>query len=301
MRDLDLNLLSVFEAIYSSGNISRAAKNLDLSQPAVSNALSRLRKQMDDQLFVRSGNGVIPTLRAEEIIGPVRNALSMLRQSIGSAAVFDPKTSKRHFPLVVADPLEQIIMSKLLKSTGNDTQITFELHPPQLMSVEESLVTGKTELAVFLMHGKDAELDSKPLCPVDLVVVARQDHPRIGLPLTMPELTKEGFVTISLAPGKLANSEKVTFWQRLHLREVCQVYKVSSIVQLVASTELVGIVPRLYAQQVASLHGLQILDLPIDLSNQHFHLISHKRARADEGLKWLSDQIMSCFVENQQN
>ena len=121
IRDFDLNLLLVFEAKYSSGNISRAADNLDLSQPAVSNALSRLRKQLDDPLFVRSGNGVVPTIRADEIIDPVRNALSTLQQSIGTTAEFDPQTSKRHFRLLVADPLEQIVMSRLLQSIGNNS------------------------------------------------------------------------------------------------------------------------------------------------------------------------------------
>lgn len=298
MRDFDLNLLLVFEAIYSCGNISRAADNLDLSQPAVSNALSRLRKQMDDQLFVRSGNGVVPTLRAEEIIGPVRNALSTLRQSIGSPSVFDPKVSKRHFNLLIAEPLEQHIMSRLLGQIGSDSQISFELSPPQSMPLEEALMTGKTELAVFLMPGKQPELESKPLCPVDLVLVARQDHPRIGAPLTVPELKQEGFVSISLAPGKLANSEKVTFWQRLNLREVCQVYKISSITQFAASTDLLGIVPRLYAEQVAPSLGLQVLELPMELSNQQFYLIWHKRASEDDGLRWLSEQITSCFAEH---
>lgn len=298
MRDLDLNLLLVFEAIYASGNISRAAENLDLSQPAVSNALSRLRKQMDDQLFVRKGNGVVPTSRAAEIIEPVRSALSTIRHGIAPGPVFDPKTSKRHFRLIIADPLEQMVMPKILRNLESQSEVTFELLPPQSIPVEEALVSGKADLAAFLMHGRNAELNSKSLCPVDLVVVARNDHPRMHKPVTMPELAKEGFVTIALTPGKLANSEKVTFWQRLHLREVCQVYKVSSIGQLVAETDLIGIVPRFYAKQISSAFGLQVFDLPIDLSNQQFHLIWHKRTEADDGLIWLRDQIMSCFASN---
>lgn len=299
MRDLDLNLLLVFEAIYSSRNISRAAVDLDLSQPALSNALARLRKQLDDQLFVRSGNGVVPTTRADEIIGPVRDALTTLRQSIGSAADFDPKTSKRHFRLLVADPLELTTIPKLIQSIGSDSQITFELQPPQSMPVEESLVSGKTDLAVFLLHGKNAELNSKPLCPVDQVVIASRDHPRLRTSVTMPELIKESFVSLSLEPGKLANSEKLTFWQRLNVREVCYVHKVSSIVQLVAKTELIGIVPRIYANQAKNTHGLQIFEIPTKLSDQAFHMIWHKRADFDPGLRWLQDTVMSCFTADQ--
>lgn len=295
MRDLDLNLLLVFEAIYSSGNISRAAENLDMSQPALSNALARLRKQMDDKLFVRSGNGVVPTSRAEEIIEPVRDALATLRRSFGPDSAFDPEVSRRSFRLLVADPLEQIIMPRILRSIGSQTQITFELQPPQSMQVEESLLSGKTDLAAFLMPGRNPELNSKPLCPVDLVVLTRTGHPRIAQSVTLPELAAEGFVTIALTPGKLANSEKVTFWQRLHVREVCQVYKISSVAQLVSQTDLIGIVPRIYAFQIASVYGLQIVDLPIALSNQQFHLIWHNRSDADDGHQWLRETMAAAI------
>ncbi len=297
IRDLDLNLLVVFEAIYTSGSISRAAQNLDLSQPALSNAVARLRKQMNDQLFVRSGNGVVPTTRADEIIVSVRNALSMIRQSINPEGAFDPKSSKRHFRLIVADPLEQIIMPRILQDIGSDSQVTFELQPPQSTPVEESLLSGKTDLAAFLMHEKSSELRSTALCPVDLLIVARKDHPRIRKPVTMPQLRQEGFITISLSPGKLANSEKVTFWQRLHLKEICQVYKISSVCQLAAQTDLIGLVPRIYAEQAASAYGLQVIDLPVVLSNQQFHLTWRHSTGFDDGLIWLRERIVSCFTQ----
>ena len=213
--------------------------------------------------------------------------------------MFYPETSKRHFRLIIADPLEQHIVPKLLRKVGNNSQISFELQPPQLLTVEDSLISGKTDLAVFLMHGKNSELTSKTLCPVDLVVLFRRNHPRMQETVTLPQLSAEGFVTISLSPGKLANSEKVTFWQRLHLKEVCQVYKVSSIGQLVSQSDLLGIVPRIYAEQIASSHQLQIANLPFDLSNQQFHLIWHNRTESDDGLIWLRKQISSCFSQDE--
>jgi LysR family transcriptional regulator, transcriptional activator for leuABCD operon len=291
MRDLDLNLLLVFEAVYSTGNISRAAELLDLSQPAVSNSMARLRKQLDDQLFVRSGNGVVPTSRAEAMIEPVRSALATIRQSIEPAAAFDPETSQRQFRMIIADPLEQIIMPQLLQRVGNLAGITFELQPPQSMHVEKSLLSGKTDLAAFLMPGRNAELNVQVLCPLDPVILARDDHPRINNPVTMPELVKEGFVALTLAPGKLSNSEKITIWRRLHMREICQVYKISSIPPFVAQTEMLGIVPRIYANHIAQIYGLQIVDLPIVVSDQQFHLIWHKRNEADDGHRWLREFV----------
>ncbi|HEX7791439.1 MAG TPA: LysR family transcriptional regulator, partial [Afipia sp.] len=82
LRNIDLNLLIVFEAVFSTGNISHAARQLALSQPAVSNALTRLREHFDDPLFVRSGRGVKPTNRSLQMITPVREALQLIRRQL---------------------------------------------------------------------------------------------------------------------------------------------------------------------------------------------------------------------------
>lgn len=298
IRDLDLNLLFVFEAIYSTNNISKAAKRLDLSQPAMSNALGRLRKQIDDPLFVRDGNGVVPTLRAETMIEPVRNALAAIRQSIRPAEGFDPITSKRHFRLIVADPLEPIIMPKLLIGLTQDTQICYELLPPQSTDIEDALLHSKIDLAVFLMPDRIAELSSQALHPVDLVVLARVGHPRINGTITPQHMMQENNVALTLTPGRLANSSKVTFWQKIQQKTVCQVPKVSSITQIVATTDLIGMVPNIYAEKVAERYNLQVIRPQTPVSNQQFHMIWHKRNEVDEGIVWLRNQIESCFSQD---
>ncbi|RMF18553.1 MAG: LysR family transcriptional regulator, partial [Gammaproteobacteria bacterium] len=94
---LDLNLFPVFDTIYRERNLSRAAEVLHLTQPAVSRALSRLREALDDDLFVRQGREMVPTPRARQLIGPVRQALSMLQTGIGESRVFDPARLNRTF------------------------------------------------------------------------------------------------------------------------------------------------------------------------------------------------------------
>lgn len=299
IRDLDLNLLVVFESIHTTGNISRSAEMLELSQPAISNALARLRKQLDDQLFVRRGNGVVATTRAEQIIGPVRDALSIIRREIDVVGPFDPDKTSRHFRLLVADPLERTVMKGLLQEVGTNSRITFELVPPQILQVEDALLSGKCDIALFLMHGKNSELTSISLCAVDLVLIADRTHPRVHEPLNLKELSSEQFVSMALARGKLANSEKVTFWQRLHLRETCQVYRVSSIGPLIMGTERLGIVPRIYAKEACGQFDLQTLDLPIQLSNQQFHMIWPKRSEDDHALTWLREKIQMIFRTGQ--
>lgn len=291
MRDLDLNLLVVFEAIYSAGSISRAADTLNLTQPALSNALARLRKQLDNQLFVRSGNGVVPTALADEIIEPIREALYAIDQSIRPKELFDPAVTKRHFRLIVADPLEQIVVGSLLRTIGHQSQITFELQPPQTTNIEAALLEGKADLAVFLMPIRVAELNNTPLCSVDPVVIARRDHPRVSAGSPREEVMREGVVSLALSPGKLENSEKVNILKRLNVRQVCQVSKVSSIAQLVSESDLVGLLPAIYARKVAARYGLEIISHPVPEIEQKFQLIWHRRFESDPGHIWLRDTI----------
>lgn len=300
MREIDLNLLVVFEAIYSAGNISRAADKLNLTQPALSNALARLRKQLDNPLFVRSGNGVAPTSLAEEMIGPIRDALFAIEQSIAPKNVFDPAVTKRHFKLIIADPLEQIVVGSLLRTIADGSRITIELQPPQTTNIETALLEGKADLAVFLMPIRVAELNNTPLCSVDPVVIARCDHPRISAQSPRQEVMREGFVSLALSPGKLENSEKVNILKRLNVRQVVQVSKVSSIAQLVAESDLVGLIPLIYARKLAPQYMLQILTIPVPEIEQKFQLIWHRRFDSDAAHMWLRDNIKMAVSQAQE-
>src|SRR6195952_4618132 len=114
LKNLDLNLLVVFEAIYSAGNISHAATQLAMSQPAVSNALARLRELLNDQLFVRATRGVEPTTKAKAMIGPVREALGLIGTQLGRSGEDDLASYRRTFRISPMDVLEPLIIPPLL-------------------------------------------------------------------------------------------------------------------------------------------------------------------------------------------
>lgn len=291
MREFDLNLLLTFEAIYTAGNISRAADRLDLSQPALSNALGRLRKQLDDPLFVRSGNGVVPTLRAEEMIGPVRQALDTIRNGLLPANKFDPNTSERHFSMIVADPLESVVMGGIVSSLRPDTRLSFELLPPQTVQVEDALLKFSLDLSVFLLPSRLSELNSVPLCPVDIVLIAREGHPRIHGTFDPEIFKKEKWVGLALKPGKLKNAEKLTVWQRVESQPIVLVNKANSIAHIVAKTDMIGFVSSVYANEFSKMLGLQVIRTPTPVSNQKFHMAWHKRYDDDAGHKWLRDRV----------
>ena len=115
LRSVDLNLLTVFDAVYTEGNMSRAAEKINMSQPALSLAISRFRHLAGDELFERAGRGVRPTPRANELAAPIRRALDMIIGALEQAADFDATTSDRTFNLLLGDAGELILMPPLMR------------------------------------------------------------------------------------------------------------------------------------------------------------------------------------------
>src|SRR5215475_4928159 len=116
LQTIDLNLLLAFEALMEERGVTRAAKRVGLSQPAMSNALARLRRTFDDPLFVRTTDGMSPTPAAQTLIGPVRTALAQLREIFEEKPAFAPSASERLFHLLANDYVELTLAPALAKA-----------------------------------------------------------------------------------------------------------------------------------------------------------------------------------------
>ncbi|RYY81048.1 MAG: LysR family transcriptional regulator, partial [Comamonadaceae bacterium] len=114
LKDLDLNLLRLFDAVYRCASVSRAAEQLDLTQPAASQGLTRLRTLLHDPLFVRASGGVAPTPKARRLAAPVRSALVLLEQALNESAAFDPLRSGRTFRIHMSDIGEARFLPELM-------------------------------------------------------------------------------------------------------------------------------------------------------------------------------------------
>ncbi|MGD8327355.1 MAG: LysR family transcriptional regulator [Sphingomonadales bacterium] len=293
LRDIDLNLLVVFDAIYSAGNVSEAARNMGVSQPTISNALGRLRSMVDDRLFMRSGRGVSPTPKAMRLIGPTRQALQLIYAGLCDDDYFNPARSKREFRIIVAEPLEPFILPALINDLPSDSQVSFDYALPMSQNIEQGLLTDRFELAVFLKPPKMTELCVEPLCPVDLVAIARLSHPRLGKrrKLTNDDLKNEKHIGLNLRPGRLANMEKINILEAPIRRHAARVSSVGAIARIVGQTDLIGMVPRVYANAVQHQYGLKLLELSKTMNDQQFFMIWGNRHNNDAGHQWLRDRI----------
>lgn len=115
LSKVDLNLFIVFDAIYTEANLTRAGQIVGITQPAVSNALARLRETFNDPLFVRTAQGMVPTPMAQNIIGPVRNALSLLRVSVQESRIFNPQQAAKTYRISMTDLTEAVILPLLFQ------------------------------------------------------------------------------------------------------------------------------------------------------------------------------------------
>ena len=176
INTLDLNLLRLFDAIWRTRNVSRAAEQLGLSQPAASQGLARLRQQLGDALFVRGGGGVAPTPRAEALALAVQSALSTLEQAL-TATAFDPRRSTRSFRLHLSDIGEARFLPRLLAMLQAEAPTTrVETRPLPLDEIAPALHSGRLDVAIGYLSAMDDTL-SLPLFRDRYVILLRRGHP----------------------------------------------------------------------------------------------------------------------------
>jgi DNA-binding transcriptional LysR family regulator len=293
IRNIDFNLLIVFDVVYATANISHAAKQLALTQPAVSNAIARLREHFGDPLFVREGRGMKPTVRAQQMIAPIRDALRIIRQQIEGDAEIDLPTYKRTFRLVTVDTLEPLLMPPLLRDiTERAPHICIESRPPSHTHVVNQLNEGTLDLACYTFISSMPGIVVVPIFPCDYIVVARRGHPKIGKTLDKETFMSLGQIALVHELRGHANIDRDISTRGGTRRIVYMVHKVWSVPAMVGSTDLVSVLPRRFAEQVAPAFDLVIHETPVPIADQDYHMMWHERHNDDAGHKWLRDTIM---------
>jgi DNA-binding transcriptional LysR family regulator len=196
LRNLDLNLLTVFEAVYDAGSASGGAQRLSPSQSATSHCLARLRQACGDELFVRARRGLTPTPVAKEMYPPIKQALTALRVSLAEASGFDRRTSRRHFRVSMPHPLGPFFALELQAAAlavapevvlRFDT-VTLPLH------LEDDLRDGVVDIAIDWLAAESEQFINRKLFDDRLVLLARRDHPIVSAGSTLANLRGAQFV-----------------------------------------------------------------------------------------------------------
>ena len=293
LRRLDLNLLTVFEAIYELGSVTAAADRLALSQSAASHALSRLRQACNDELFVRAPQGLSPTPVAQTMYPPIRQALEALRASLAEASGFDPAQSQRHFRISIPHPMGPfyaLALRAAALATAPGVALTFDTVSLPV-DLEDNLRDGVVDLAIdWLPVELDPFVNSK-LFDDRLVLIARRGHPSAREGMTIEDLREAEFVT----PHRRREVEHLPQALRelygLHLQVAVRVSELLEIPTVVASTDLLGLMPASLGSLMEQRMGLRVLAIPLELPAVPIYMTWHQTRRNDSGHRWLREIV----------
>lgn len=299
LRKLDLNLLVTFEAIYTAGNISHAAKRLNVSQPTISNALARLRDTVGDPLFIRSGRGVAPTPRATGMIGPVRDALQMIQSGFGDDERFDPSTTRRNFRIVVLDMLEPILMPPLVRAVQDYRSVTLEMLPVMDFPIAEGLNDGSLDLALTTFDPQHGDIECEQVGAAKIVIVARKGHPRIKGEMTPALVSEIGHVALIPKIRALSRVDEVLRYAKIDRHIVYMVTRFWSFPHILANSDLIAMMPGDFAAHAALFYPLDIFPVPFEFPEQHIYMIWKKRHGLDPGHTWLREKIVEAYRESE--
>jgi DNA-binding transcriptional LysR family regulator len=285
---VDLNLYRVFDAIYTEGSLTRAGEVLHLTQPAVSNALARLRRAYDDPLFVRTASGMVPTPAAESIVAGIRSALQLLDESLNARLAFDPGGARRRFRLSAGDQTAAMLVPRLLSSiAAYQSAIELEVLPLRRESVVHELASGQLDFAFDALPLSDPQLLSMKVVEEEMVCAVRAGHPAIGRHFELGDYLalahvhassrRQGPGLIDLALRRLGRQRRVVLRLPYHL----------GLPHVVAATELAASIPK----SLALAHGLHVLPLPFDTPPVEIHAFWHKSANLDGGSLWVRELL----------
>jgi DNA-binding transcriptional LysR family regulator len=288
LSKIDLNLFVVFEAVYRTRNLTRAAELLFITQPAVSNALARMRKAFDDQLFVSTSAGMIPTPVSENIIGRVREALQLLDSSTHVGGLFDPASSERTFRLSMTDLTEALLLPALEEVLQRLAPgIRIESYFTTRKDVPEALASGAVNLAIDAPLLDDPYLEQEPLGRDRYACMLRHDHPYTKKKLTLDDYLSFGHIHVSSrrqGPG-LVDAELNRLGVRRSIQTRVQHYLVAPLIAM--RTDLVLTAPLVLLQR----YDARILELPFDLPDLESHCYWHRSVTGDPAHRWLREQI----------
>ncbi|MEF1284074.1 transcriptional regulator LeuO [Vibrio sp. M250220] len=290
LRGVDLNLLTVFDAVMQEQNITRAAHNLGMSQPAVSNAVARLKVMFNDELFMRQGRGIQPTQRARQLFGPVRQALQLIRNELPSS-VFSPETSTRLFKLAICSPCDMRFAPKIM-STIHELAPNVQLHLDAEFDrqLAERMRYQEIDFVIDYARFDEQGFSSTEIFQDELVVVASKAHPRIQGSVSPAQLFGERHAKLSKVHGQRSFSEQA--YRDLDVQAYYEGTSLSNVLYVVGQSELVTIAPRWMVENAANKEQLQVIELPYENGQISGFLSWHESSEKDKGHIWLRDQLM---------
>ena len=290
----DLNLLRAFEAIWLTRSVSKAAERLQLTQPAVSSALRRLRDAYSDPLFTRAGSQMAPTAFCSQQAHFLLDALALIERSLSDVQSFDPGTDAREFVLGMRDIGEATLLPPVLaKCIEMAPRVRFQTVLSPLETTNQKLADGRVDLAIGFLPALEAGIHRRELFSQHYVCAMRAGHPLLGKRLRLADLARAEHVVIDAVGTGHALVERQLREEGLDRPVRLRTPHYLVVAPILVATDLVCLMPEMLARTLQSSHGIDYKAIPLKAMRFPIAMYWHERFHRDAGNRWLRSLFAS--------
>lgn len=298
VHDVDLNLLRVFDAVLYERGVTPAATRLGLTQPAVSNALARLRAVFGDALFVRTAAGMDPTPFARELAEPVRQALALLESALAHGPGFDPASSTRAFRFYMSDLGQVEFLPPIVERVQSAAPgVRLEAAAADLEHIGDALGGGALDLAVGFLPGLGAPIKRRVLFRDPYVCLMRAGHPALAGRLTRRKFLDASHVLVTYRGGGHRVIEEALERAGIARRIALRVPHFTVVPMVLERTDLILTLPARVARVYERRGSFRALPAPVPIPPAEVAVHWHERFESDPGNRWFREQIVELFSE----
>ena len=291
---LDLNLLLALQVLLEERNVTRAARRLNISQPAMSAALARLRDYFQDDILTAQGKQMVPTAQAQALAEPVRRMLGELDHLLTSTAVFDPLSSRRTFRLVASDYITASLLGPLMPRLAHIApHVRLELMLP-CEEAAQLMMEGQADLVITPEDFLDPDQPAELLCEERQVVVGWKDNPALRTALSAADFERLGHVAVHVGSNRVpsfADRQLERMGSQRRVEMTCGCFTV--VPWLLAGTQRLAVLHESLAAQMATQFPLATAPLPFAFPVMREMIQYHKTRESDAGLRWLRQLLRS--------
>jgi DNA-binding transcriptional LysR family regulator len=292
LRGVDLNLLTLLEALFETRSVTQAGDRLDLSQPAASRALGRLRRMLGDPLFVRGADGLVPTRHAETLRAPLAQSLASARLVIAPPR-FDPATATGAVRLIIPDVDAATLVPRLLAAFAQSAPGLDIVLPPRGRDTFAMLADDAADLGVGVFDAAPAGFRRQRLYSDTMVCVVRRGHPVLKRGLTLERFRELRHVLITITGEGGGVVDAALAARGLSRRIALRIPSFLAAPLVVARSDLIVTLPRRTAAEFAALAPLVLVEPPLKLAGFDVSQLWHERHHADPRHAWLRRVLVS--------
>ncbi len=297
MRPQELNMLIVFDAIMTEGSITRAAERLSMTQPAVSNSVSRMRIKWNDDLFIRSGRTIQPTLFAKNLWHQIQEPIQELSLAITPDS-FNPKTSTRTFRIGAADLVVDLLWGKLRRILDDEApNINIYAHPYTITNGAKMLEDAEVDIAIRNTESIPGAHRNQMIFTSKYCCIMRKDHPLEKGPFNLEQFANASYVMVSLSGDSTGTVDRALARHDLSRRIAMTVNHFSGVIPIVENSDLIAVIPTSAISREVLDERIIMRQSPIAISDVALAAFWHQRQESDAGLIWLKEKIVTIFSD----